>query len=113
MTHQQQSKKNSPLLLTEKHGWTIAIRLTPRASKDVIVKGICVDDKGRSYLKATVTEAPENGRANKALINLMSKEWKIPASTIKLLTGETQRLKIFSLQTVSDKLRNALEDEIN
>ncbi|MGN6670154.1 MAG: DUF167 family protein [Candidatus Nucleicultricaceae bacterium] len=111
MKNRNQEKEFSPLLYTEKHGWTIAIRLTPHASKDSI-KGIYVDEKGRLYLKASVRAVPEDGKANKAIIRLMAKEWKIPASTITLITGDTGRLKIFSLHTISDHLKSAILTEI-
>lgn len=111
MKNRPLENKFSPLLYTEKHGWTVAIRLTPNASKDSI-KGIYVDEKGRSYLKASVRAIPEDGKANKAIIRLMAKEWKIPISTITLISGDTIRLKIFSLHTISDRLKRAIEAEI-
>ncbi len=52
-----------------------------------------MDANGARYLKVSVTAVPEKGKANEALINLLSKEWKLPKKALSLLQGETDRLK--------------------
>lgn len=72
------------------------IKLTPSASKNA-VQGWAVDANGDRYLKASVTTIPEKGKANKALIDLLSKEWDLPKNSFSLIRGETDRLKIIKV----------------
>lgn len=74
----------------------ISVRLTPKASKNAI-QGWAVDKDDNPYLKASVTTVPEKGKANKALIALLAKSWKIPKSSIQIVKGETDRMKKISL----------------
>jgi uncharacterized protein len=48
--------------------------------------------------KVSVTAAPEKGKANKAIIALLSKEMKISKSSILLIRGATARLKQFKIE---------------
>jgi len=74
----------------------LRIRLTPSGGRDAI-DGVEKDAEGQAYLKARVTAVPEDGKANKALIALLSKALKIPKSSISFITGETSRKKILRL----------------
>lgn len=56
-------------------------------------------------LKASVTAAPEDGRANKALIALLAKELKVPKTSISLLSGETNRQKVILIEGDSAQLQ--------
>ena len=83
------------------HTATLRIRLTPRASKDAL-GGIHLDEKGDEWLKATVTAVPEKGRANESLIALLSKKLKARKGAFTLRSGETDRNKIFTVETDAD-----------
>lgn len=73
-------------------GLRLRVRLTPNASRDGI-GSVAMDAEDVAWLTATVTSAPENGRANKALIKMLSKSWKLPKSSIDVRSGATQRRK--------------------
>lgn len=73
-----------------------SVRLSPNASKNSIQGWVIDPDKGK-ILKVSVTAIPEDGKANDALIRLLSKEWKIPKSSICIEKGETDRNKILSV----------------
>lgn len=61
-------------------------------------------------LKVSVTQAPEQGKANKALIQVLGKELGLKRSTIRLHSGETSRLKKFLISGISlEELRRRLE----
>jgi uncharacterized protein (TIGR00251 family) len=79
----------------------ISIRLTPNASKNAIT-GWDKDVSGNDILKISVTAIPENGKANQALIKLLSKTWKIAKSEIVIVKGETERHKILSVPKTLD-----------
>lgn len=52
-------------------------------------------------LKVTVTQAPERGKANRAIIDLLTKKLDLRKSQITLLTGETAPQKRFLIQAIS------------
>ena len=54
-------------------------------------------------LKVSVTQAPEKGKANKAIIRVLSKSLKVKKSQIQLYSGETSRMKRFFVEGVSLK----------
>ena len=70
----------------------IMVKLTPSARQNA-VHGWEQDANGESILRVSVTEVPENGKANKALIKLLAKSLKCAKSNIEIRKGETNRLK--------------------
>ncbi len=78
------------------HGVRVAIRLTPKAARDRI-QGLVADADGAAALKVAVTAAPEAGRANRALIALLAKSWRVPKSSLTLVAGATDRRKLVEL----------------
>ncbi|WP_457678072.1 DUF167 domain-containing protein [Thermovibrio sp.] len=48
-------------------------------------------EEGR--LKVKVTAPPEKGKANEALIELLSKRLKVPKRSISIVSGQTSRVK--------------------
>lgn len=69
-------------------GTRIAVRVTPRASRNAIT----VDG---DVLRIAVTTVPEDGKANAAVIKLLSKALGIARSRLVLVRGETSRDKLF------------------
>jgi uncharacterized protein len=51
-------------------------------------------------LKVSVTQAPEKGKANKAVIELLSKTLGLKKSQIELLSGETSHQKRFLVRGI-------------
>lgn len=72
-------------------GTTIALRVTPKASRNVITRD--GDD-----LRIYVTTVPENGKANTAVTKLLAKALGIPKSSLTLIRGETSRDKVFQIR---------------
>lgn len=65
-------------------------------------------------LKVCVTQVPEKGKANKALIVLLSKELLLRKSQIELIAGETSSKKRFLVteitpQTLAERIERILE----
>jgi uncharacterized protein (TIGR00251 family) len=52
-------------------------------------------------LKVSVTQAPEKGKANKALIEVLAKSLGLKKSQMELLSGETSHQKRFLARGVS------------
>lgn len=71
-------------------GAEIAVRVTPKASRDRI---LVEDDTIRVY----VTTVPEDGKANKAVVKLLSKALGVPKTRLDLIRGATSRDKVFRI----------------
>lgn len=76
-----------------KDGVRVTVRLTPKASSDRL-GGVVIDAAGRPALKAWVSVAPEDGKANAALIKLLAKKCSVPPSTLSIVGGHAQRTKV-------------------
>lgn len=71
-------------------GATLAVRVTPRASRNAVLRD-------GDALRVTVTTVPEGGKANAAVVKLLAKALGIPKSRLELLRGETSRDKLFRI----------------
>lgn len=80
-------------------GYVLRIKLAPGASFNGF-RGVFCDEKGVEFLKGCVTAVPEKSKANKALIELLSKTLKISRSQISLVSGETDHYKKIYINTV-------------
>ena len=85
----------------------LSIRLTPKASRERI-GGIFADAQGARWLQASVTAPPDKGRANAALIALLARTLRVPASSIFLETGDVSRLKRLRLAGCAPATENRL-----
>ncbi|MDO1584005.1 DUF167 domain-containing protein [Rhizobium oryzicola] len=86
----------------------LTVRLTPNASRDG-VDGAEQSADGDIFLKARVTAVPEDGKANKALIQLLAKALRVPKSSISFVSGETARKKILRIEGEPEDLISKLE----
>ncbi|HBR69778.1 MAG TPA: hypothetical protein DEA55_10430 [Rhodospirillaceae bacterium] len=77
----------------------ILVKLSPKASRNE-VKGWSQGPDGKRILKASVTAVPEKGKANAALIDLLSARFGVPKSRISIVRGETDKLKTVEIQGV-------------
>lgn len=75
----------------------IRVRLQPKASRNEITGYKEDPSTGEKVLQARVTAPPIDGKANKALIQLLAKEFKTPKSKIRILQGETSRDKLVEI----------------
>ncbi|TAH34730.1 MAG: DUF167 domain-containing protein [Alphaproteobacteria bacterium] len=89
-------------------GIELAVHCTPNARQERI-GDIVADADGNYALKIAVTVPPEDGKANKAVIALLSKNWKLPKTSISLLRGDTSRHKKLLIAGSHDKLSKILE----
>lgn len=68
------------------------IRVTPKAAANRIK----IEDDGA--IRVYVTTAPEDGKANKKVIELLSKEFKIPKSSLEIIKGHKNKDKLIAVQ---------------
>jgi len=76
-------------------GLEVYLRVAPKASANRTVNVAVLD---RVRLKVQVTAVPEDGKANMAVIKLLSKQWKIPKSLISVISGATNRNKTLLIE---------------
>ena len=68
-------------------GIALAIRVTPRASRESLGPGTA------EHLAARLNAPPVDGAANAALILLVARAFGVPKRAVTLVAGETARLK--------------------
>lgn len=73
-------------------GLRVALKVTPKAAR-AGVAGVETDAAGRAVLKVRVTEAPEGGKANAAVVKLLAKAWRLPKGTLRVASGAKDRRK--------------------
>ncbi len=99
-----------------KHGLTIRLRVTPNAPKNDI-NGVYKDGDGNMSLKVSTTAQPEKGKANKAVIAILSKGFHKAKSDFTVISGEFGRNKTVLVdgetETIKLWLLSALEDMEN
>ena len=77
--------------------FTLPVKVTPKSSRNA-----CIAFKpSDTAMKLTVTVPPEDGKANKAVIDLLAKLSGLPKSAISFLTGQSSRQKVLKLETVN------------
>jgi uncharacterized protein len=75
----------------------ISVKVQPRSSKEQVVKN---PDTGiKVYLKT----APVDGKANVALVRILSEYFSVNKSKIKIITGRQSRNKIVEIYNKSSQ----------
>jgi uncharacterized protein (TIGR00251 family) len=92
------------VLGAQDEGLILPVRAQPRARKP----GILGEQAGA--LKVAVTAPPEDGRANKALVEALAEALGIRRSQVELLSGATSRDKRFLIRGVA---RAVLEQRLS
>lgn len=68
------------------------IRVQPRASRNSVEIG------ADGIVKVRVTAPPDRGKANEAVIKLLSKNLGIPKSAVRIARGHTSRNKMVQVE---------------
>ena len=72
------------------------VKLIPKSSKNRLAGWV-----GKS-LKICVTAIPEKGKANDAMLNVLSKILEIPKAHIRLIRGKTSSQKVVDIHGLED-----------
>lgn len=86
---------NAAWLAATDDGVRIAARVSPRASKN----GVVASD---TELRIRVTAAPEDGRANTAVIKLLAKQLHCAKGAISIVQGASTRAKVIEIVGLSE-----------
>ncbi len=79
-------------------GLIIKIKIVPNSSKNDIV----LEDE---FIKVKITAQPIENKANKALVEFLSKSFKVPKTNIEIIKGDTSKEKtlLFKVNDFSKK----------
>lgn len=77
-------------------GVRLAVRVTPKASAERII-GLADEADGGVVLKVAVTAAPENGKANAALVKLLARAFRLPPRDFSIVRGANDRRKVIAV----------------
>lgn len=81
-------------------GSVVQVRAQPGAKKDAVL------GERNGALRVAVTAAPERGKANEAIVEVLAVALKCRRSQISLISGETSREKRFLVEgTTPEELR--------
>ncbi len=70
----------------------IDVKVIPKSSRNLVK-----DESGRS-IKVYLTVAPEKGKANQALVELLAKHYKVRKQCVSIVRGERSALKVVSIE---------------
>ena len=85
-------------------GLLIRIKIVPNSSKnDLIIE--------YEFIKVKVTAQPIENKANKALVEFLSKKFKVPKTSIQIVKGDTSKEKtlLFSIND-EEKKQNIISE---
>lgn len=64
--------------------------------------GWAIDPNGRPYLRVRVSAAATDGEANAALTAFLAKQLKRPKSAVRIVSGETARVKTLEIEGLDE-----------
>lgn len=74
----------------------LRVKVTPRAPRSEIIGTL-----GDGTLKARIAAAPERGRANAELADLLSKHFGVAAEEVEIVSGHSSSLKLVRIERPS------------
>ncbi len=84
----------------------LIVHLIPKASSNKI-EGWAQNSQGKKVLRVKVTAVPEDGKANAALIEMLSKTLHVSKSAISLVRGATSRVKELEIEMTEEEIKSA------
>ena len=101
--------QNLDVLKTTKtsNGVAFKVKVVPNSSASQIV------EVNEEYIKIKLNSQPIEGRANKEVINLLSKVLGVPKTSIELLNGDKNKLKTLSVPLSEEQFREKIAHAIS
>ena len=82
-------------------GILVNLKIVPNSSKNDIV----LEDE---FIKVKITAQPIEGKANKALVEIKKKKFKIPKTSIEIVKGDTNKEKTLLFKTTDAEKQNLI-----
>lgn len=80
-------------------GLIVRLKIVPNSSKNDII----IEDE---FIKVKVTAQPIENKANKALVEFLSKTFKVPKTSIEIVKGDTSKEKTVFFKVTDEEKRN-------
>ncbi len=80
-------------------GLVVRLKIVPNSSKNDII----IEDE---FIKVKVTAQPIENKANKALVEFLSKTFKVPKTSIEIVKGDTSKEKTVFFKVTDEEKRN-------
>jgi uncharacterized protein (TIGR00251 family) len=82
----------------------IKVKILPKSSKNQIV------GREGDLFKVKVVAPPIEGKANKALVDLLARKLRVPKGAIEIISGKSSKLKLIRIDGLSrEDIDRALE----
>ena len=80
------------MIKNTKEGLVVKVKIVPNSSKnDIILE--------EEFIKVKITAQPIENKANKALVEFLSKSFKIPKTNIEIIKGDLSKEKTILFRT--------------
>ena len=83
------------------------VKVIPNSSASKIV------EVNEEFIKIKLNSPPLEGRANKEVINLLSKVLDVPKTSITLLNGDKNKLKTLEVPLSEEQLRQKIAEAVS
>ena len=93
------------MIRESKEGLIVNFRIVPNSSKN----GLIIED---DYIKVKLTAQPIENKANKALIEFLSKLVKLPKTSIEIIKGDTSKDKTLLFKTNDSQKREMIISQL-
>lgn len=93
------------MIKTTENGLILKIKIIPNSSKNEI-------SLEPEFIKVKVTAQPIENKANKALIELLSKKLKVSKTSIEIIRGETSKEKTLMIKNADLKKQEEIKNKI-
>lgn len=103
--------EKSPLKILSQELVQLLLKTVPKSSSNKI-SGVLCDPEGRFRLKVLITAVPESGKANKSLLTLLAKEFRIAKTSFEITQGATSSMKTLSIKIQDEKQISKLQEII-
>ncbi len=74
----------------------ITVKISPNSKQDHVKEG-GINAYGNRLLKVRTTASAQDGKANEALIKILAEYFDVKKTAIKIISGETARLKLIEI----------------
>jgi uncharacterized protein (TIGR00251 family) len=107
MPTDRQHSLQSSAWRADKDGVLLRVCLTPKASLERV--GELFEHPSGMVIKASVRALPDKGKANQAIIKLLSKEFRRPKTSLDLVSGMQSRVKTVKFSGNSEEITKLFE----
>ncbi|WP_367364182.1 DUF167 family protein [Candidatus Tisiphia endosymbiont of Nedyus quadrimaculatus] len=76
----------------------IALKVKANAKTNKIGEFVIINNQ--YHLKLSIKAVPEDGKANDAIVNFLSKKWKICKNNFEIILGHTNSLKLLAIKNI-------------